>query len=102
MTKGILKHPYIVTSILFLLILLTALALQWRTDNFAYILLLYFIVTIGIKLDDISRQLGSARENIPRVLDDSQIIINQLNDITEALSALSTTLDKIVHISGKE
>ena len=102
MTKGISKHPYIVTSILFLLILLAALALQWRTENFAYILLLYFIVTIGIKLDDISRQLGSAQENIPRALDDSQIIINQLNDITEALSALNTTLDKIGHISGKE
>ena len=94
MTKRILKHPYAITSILFSFLLMAALVLQWRPEHLAYLLQMYFIVTIGIKLDDISRQLRSTREKLPEVLDDAKTIINQLNDITGKLSTINATLDK--------
>lgn len=63
MKKFLSHHPYAITSAIFLVLLYVGFFhLNWRKDDFMFMLLLYFIVTLSIRLDEISRQLGSGRE----------------------------------------
>ena len=67
MIKLIKNHPYTVTSLVFLAVIIAgAILLDWHEDHFAYLLLLYFIITIGIRLDEVvgrlNRLAGSAEE----------------------------------------
>jgi len=53
-----MKNPYTLSTALFVIIaIIGAWFLNWRDENFAFILLLYFIVTLGIKLDEIAGQI---------------------------------------------
>ena len=63
MKKWITDHPYFCTSIIFLIIIVIGWqVLFWRAENYMFLLLLYFIVTLGIRLDDISRKMGSGSD----------------------------------------
>jgi len=63
------EHPYLLTAVLFLMILLGGLSLSWPNEYYAFLLLLYFLVSIGIKLDGISNQLALVCDLLPRLLD---------------------------------
>ena len=66
LTKWVAGHPYFITSALFLvLIAFGSIHLNWRKDDYMFLLLLYFIVTLGIRLDDIARQIGYGRQTPP-------------------------------------
>ena len=55
------RHPYTLTGLLFLaMVLLGWTALGWGERQLGFLLLIYFIVTLGIRLDEISRTLGSS------------------------------------------
>jgi hypothetical protein len=85
--KWVVDHPYFLTSVVFLIILFVGWrVLYWREENFAFILLLYFIVTLGIRLDDISRKIGT----------------RTANDIKRALLAINATLNRILEKTEKE
>ncbi len=89
-------HPYFVTSVVFLLILVAGrFFLHWREDHFAYLLLLYLIITLGIRLDDISKQIGTSHDRPTQIPDDEDSIIGQLNDIKSSLASIDATLNKI-------
>lgn len=76
--------------------------LYWRVENFAFLLLLYFIVTLGIRLDDISRKIGGGVGN-PRVgSGENENLISQLNDIKVSIRALNVTLKKMMEKIEKE
>ena len=97
MKKWIIDRPYISTSIIFLIVILFGWRfLYWQEENFAFILLLYFIVTIGIRLDDISRKIGGGTVKLPHSSGEKENITRQLNEIRVSLSALNTTLTKIL------
>jgi hypothetical protein len=101
--KWIVNHPYLLTSIVFLVILYVGWrVLYWREENFAFILLLYFIVTLGIRLDDISRKIGTRTGTSSHNPDDRETLMNQLNDIKHALLAIHATLDRIFEKTEKE
>ncbi len=85
--RNISRHPYLYTGLLFVFILGAGLFLRWPQFYYAFMLLLYFIVTIGIKLDDISRQIATTRSALPELLNDGETIIRQLKDIHSTLSA---------------
>ena len=97
MKKWIIDRPYIFTSIIFLIVMIFGWRfLYWREENFAFLLLLYFIVTLGIRLDDISRKIGGGAVKLPHSSDEKDTIVRQLNEIRVSLLALNTTLNKLL------
>ena len=97
MKKWFIDRPYVSTSIIFLIVIIFGWRfLYWQEENFAFILLLYFIVTIGIRLDDISRKIGGGAVKLPHSSSEKETIVRQLNDIRVSLMALNTTMTKIL------
>jgi len=97
MKNWITDHPYFCTSIVFLIIMIVGWqVLYWNADNFMFLLLLFFIVTLGIRLDDISRKIGRGAERPEAGLQEKENIISQLNDIHRSLRTLNATLVKLV------
>jgi len=103
MKNWITEHPYFCTSIIFLIIMVVGWqVLYWRAENFMFLLLLYFIVTLGIRLDDISRKLGSGVGRAESGFKEKESIISQLHDIKITLLRLNTTLNKLLTASDKD
>lgn len=99
MKKFLSQHPYAITSVIFLVLLFFGFFyLNWRREDFMFMLLLYFIVTLGIRLDDISRQLGSGREIPPEseenILSTLKQIRLTLKETNRQLKKISTKLDQ--------
>ncbi len=95
--KWTVNHPYFLTSVVFLVILYVGWqVLYWREENFALILLLYFIVTLGIRLDDISRKIGGGAGKLSAGSVDQESVISQLNDIKVSLGNINVTLNKLL------
>ena len=100
MKKWITDHPYFITSIIFFIIMIFGWqVLYWREESFGFLLLLYFIVTLGIRLDDISRKMGGQTPPGGREKD---TITGQLNDIRTSLVVLNTTLNKLLQDTEKK
>ena len=103
MKKWLNDHPYLLTSAIFLAIILFGWrVLYWRWENFAFILLLYFIVTLGIRLDDISKKIGSGLTSSSSDSSEKENVLSQLHDIKLSLSVLNVTLNKLLHNNAKE
>ncbi len=104
MRKWITDHPYFVTSAIFFVIMIFGWrVLYWREESFGFLLLLYFIVTLAIRLDDISRKLGrnmGGQSSSGSSKEDN--IISQLNDIRASLLVLNSTLTKLLKDAKKE
>lgn len=104
MINRIKNHPYTVTSIVFLgLIIVGAILLDWREDHYAYLLLLYFIITIGIRLDEVVNRLnqltGSQLQPRSRGDDDAEAaqqarIQALLENIHQELCHIRTKIDR--------
>jgi len=103
MKKWFTEHPYLITSVIFVVIIIFGWRfLFWRWENFAFLLLLYFIITLGIRLDDISKKIGAISNPSSRGATEKESIIGQLNDIKLSLKSLNTTLKKILEQNIKE
>jgi hypothetical protein len=97
MKNWITDRPYLVTSAIFLVIMIIGWQiLYWQAEDFTFLLLLYLIVTLGIRLDDISRKIGSDAGQSPAGAADRQSIISQLNDIKASLATINATLNKLL------
>jgi len=58
------RHPYTVTSLVFFgAILCGWFLLGWGERQLAFVLLLYFIVALGVRLDEIFRAIGGPSGN---------------------------------------
>ncbi|MGD9251067.1 MAG: hypothetical protein PVG19_07575 [Desulfobacterales bacterium] len=96
MKKFLAEHPYTATSGIFVvLITFGFLFLHWRKEDYAFALLLYFIVTLGIRLDDISRQLGIGQTDATSLADKHDRIIRLMQQIQRNLSETNDRLGKI-------
>ncbi len=96
MKKFLAEHPYTVTSGIFVvLITFGFLFLHWRRDEYAFALLLYFIVTLGIRLDDISRQIGIGADSPATLADKNDRVINLMQQIQQSLKETNATLAEI-------
>ena len=101
--KWVVDHPYFWTSAIFLVILFVGWRmLYWRQENFAFILLLYFIVTLGIRLDDISRKIGTRTATTANNPGSKESLAQQLHDIKQALLAVNATLNRILEKTEKK
>jgi hypothetical protein len=95
MKKWFNDHPYLMTSAIFMAIVVFGWQLlYWRWENFAFLLLLYFIVTLGIRLDEISKRIGSGTNPISPGSDEKESISSQLNDIKMTLRSINATLKR--------
>jgi hypothetical protein len=103
MKKWIIDRPYIFTSIIFLIIMIFGWRfLYWQEEDYAFLLLLYFIVTLGIRLDDISHKIGGGAVKLTRSSGEGDTIVRQLNDIRVSLVTLNATLIKLLDEMGKK
>jgi len=97
MKKWITDRPYLVTSAIFLVVMIIGWqVLYWQTEDFTFLLLLYFIVTIGIRLDDISRKIGSGAGQISAGSLERESVTSQLDDIKTSLKSINVTLNKLL------
>ena len=99
MKKFITRHPYAITSAIFLALLFVGFHyMNWRKDDYMFMLLLYFIVTLSVRLDDISRQIGSTQEKSSEsdvtVLSTLQQIQLALQETNQRLKKIQTRLDQ--------
>jgi len=103
MKKWLNDHPYLFTSAIFMIIVIFGWQfLYWRWENFALLLLLYFMVTLGIRLDDISKKIGSlSRPSSPNSAEQDSII-SQLNEIKLSVNSVNTTLSKLLEQTQNE
>ena len=103
MKKWLNDHPYLLTSAIFIIIVIFGWQfLYWRWENFALLLLLYFMVTLGIRLDDISKKIGFlSRPSSPNYAEEDSII-GQLNEIKSAVNSVNTTLRKLLEQTQNE
>jgi hypothetical protein len=103
MKKWLIEHPYFSTSVIFLIILIIGWqVLYWPKSYFGFLLLLYFIVTLGIRLDDISKKIGSDLEKSFSAHVPKDTIANQLSDIRSTLRSVDITLKQLAQNSNKE
>ena len=87
------RHPYAVSSLVFLaLILLGWWVLGWGERQLGFVLLLYFIVALGIRLDEISRSLGGHSGNPHAQAADPDTVIAHLKEIKELLRRIDAKL----------
>jgi hypothetical protein len=101
--KWVTDHPYIFVSAVFLIIIgIGWRYLHWREDNFAFLLLLYLIVILGVRMDDISRKIGRSTNRFSQDLGEKETVISQLNDIKSSLLKLNATLTKMLKESERE
>ena len=99
MKKWIIDRPYTFTSVIFLIVMIFGWRfLYWQEENFAFLLLLYFIVTLGIRLDDISRKIGGGAVQLPHSNGEKDTIVQQLNDIRISMLAIDGTLNKLLKV----
>ena len=97
MKKWITDRPYLVTSAIFLIVVIIGWqALYWQAEDFTFLLLLYFIVTLGIRLDDISRKIGGGAGELSAGSVDRESVISQLDDIKASLVSINVTLNKLL------
>ena len=102
MKKWIIDRPYTFTSIIFLIVMVFGWRfLYWQEQNFAFLLLLYFTVTLGIRLDDISRKIGGGAVKLPHGSGEKETLVRQLSDIRVSLLAINSTLNKLLEAMEK-
>jgi hypothetical protein len=89
------RHPYSLTGLLFLaMVLLGWTALGWGERQLGFLLLIYFIVTLGIRLDEISRTLGSSG-NLRAAAGDPESLMAQLQEIRSLLGQIQAALERL-------
>jgi hypothetical protein len=89
LSQWLMRNPYSSTSLIFLAVVaLGWVLLGWGERQFGFLLLLYFIVTLGIRLDEISRALGGGRGTPAAGAAEEETVIGQLREIRALLAEI--------------
>jgi hypothetical protein len=89
------KHPYTVTSLIFLVVIVLGWrSLGWGERHLGFVLLLYFIVTLGVRLDEITRSIGGPSVNPHARAGDADTVIAHLREIKELLRRIDSKLPR--------
>ncbi|MDX9787212.1 MAG: hypothetical protein RBT11_10565 [Desulfobacterales bacterium] len=65
----ITKNPYIVTALIFVVILFIGRRfLHWGETSSAFLLLFFFLAVIGVRLDDIVKKISATNDRLDRLL----------------------------------
>lgn len=98
MKKTINDHPYAVTTVIFLVIFLVGMVyFQWDREELVFLLLLYLVAAIGIRLDDVVQRLDAIEITFEKVQETEETrhremvklaaAINRIHGIIEADSS---------------
>jgi hypothetical protein len=86
-------HPYTLTGLLFLAMVIVGWReLGWRERQLGFLLLVYFIVTLGIRLDEISRVLGGSGGAPHQPPAEHDTVLVCLEDIRRLLAKIEAKL----------
>lgn len=87
------RHPYTIASLIFLILAVFGWrVLDWGERQLGFLLLLYFIVTLGIRLDELSRAIGGS----PRPGgNEPECLAEQLREIRLHLRRIQARLDQL-------
>lgn len=89
------RHPYTITSAIFMVLAVFGWrVLGWGERQLGFLLLLYFIMALGIRLDEISRAIGGSGGNPRPVGRESDSLAVQLREIRLSLRHIQAALDK--------
>lgn len=102
MKHWVTDNAYTITAAVFVgVFLFGTFILDWGREDYAFGLLLFLIVTLGIRLDEISRAIGTAHptepnnpspdENLLIIVKDMKV---ELKRIRKQLDALLAELDR--------
>lgn len=87
------RHPYTITSVIFMALAVFGWrVLDWGERQLGFLLLLYFIMTLGIRLDEISRAIGGTPRSTGREADS---LGAQLHEIRRELRRIRASLDQL-------
>jgi hypothetical protein len=90
------RHPYALTGILFMAMVLVGWReLGWGERQLGFVLLIYFIVTLGIRLDEIARAIGGGGSNFRAASGESADLCAQLQDIKVLLAEIQSQLSRL-------
>jgi hypothetical protein len=90
------RHPYALTGALFMaMVLFGWQELGWGERQLGFLLLIYFIVTLGIRLDEIARAIGGGGTDIRAASGDSADLCAQLQDIKVLLADIRSQLSRL-------
>ncbi|MFO7708610.1 MAG: hypothetical protein R6V84_10595 [Desulfobacterales bacterium] len=86
------RHPYALTGTLFMAMVLVGWQeLGWGERQLGFVLLIYFIVTLGIRLDEIARAIGGG-VNLRAAAADPSDLFSQLQEIKVLLADIRSQL----------
>jgi len=89
------RHPYTLTGLLFLaMVLLGWTKLGWGERQLGFLLLIYFIVALGIRLDEITRAIGGDPGNQRARAGDADTVVAHLREIKELLRRIDSKLQR--------
>jgi hypothetical protein len=90
------RNPYAIASVIFLILAVFGWrVLDWGERQLGFLLLLYFILTLGIRLDEISRAIGGAGGPPRPAGSDPESLAAQLREIRLHLRRIQAALDKL-------
>jgi hypothetical protein len=90
------RHPYTIASAIFMVLAVFGWrVIGWGERQLGFLLLLYFIMTLGIRLDEISRAIGGSGSNPRSVGSEPDCVAAQLREIRLHLRRIQASLDKL-------
>jgi hypothetical protein len=90
------KKPYALTGGVFLVMAIFGIwYLQWGEVALSFLLLLFFIVILGIRLDDISRQIEITNSRLSKIVNQNSRSLPGETPPNHHLSRTETTLESI-------
>ena len=89
-------RPYAVAGFIFLgLAIIGVRVLGWWQDELKLLLLIYVLVVLGIRLDEISRKLGTLESAVSPDAPETGTILAKLDEIAHSLKVLNHHLAKL-------
>lgn len=92
-------RPYAVAGFIFLgLAIIGVRLLGWWQDELKLLLLLYVLAILGIRLDEISRKLGTLESAAAPDIPETGTILDKLDEIAHSLKVLNHRLAKLTAV----
>lgn len=86
------RKMYIITIIIFIIItVLGTLVHLWRGDDYKYLLILFILINLALRLDEIYHEITAAKMRSS----DMYLIDTRMQSILESLETLSRDVEKL-------
>lgn len=88
------KRVYIVTILVFIAIVVLGTAVHlWRGDDYKFLLILFILITIALRLDEIYNELAASKTKSS----DMYLLDTRMQTIIESLEILNHNVEKLTY-----